>query len=176
VTTLAAGAVWVTLALCGLASHWLSYLAALLVAWTPLAMRGLDDAAETKPHRISGKGVECERRDPRHIHMRFDNISDTIESGAAISVRIVGHDQSERTELFRFALVSSSSKSLCANECPHRIGLGGQEKIPAIQERKRSGIKPTGSRSGTLTRQASERNRLPANLRRLRPETEAGHL
>ena len=46
VTTLAAGAVWVTIALCGLASHWLSSLAALLVAWTTLAMRGLDDAAK----------------------------------------------------------------------------------------------------------------------------------
>jgi adenosylcobinamide-phosphate synthase len=47
VTTLAAGAAWVTIALCGLASHWLSSLAAVLVAWTTLAMRGLDDAAKT---------------------------------------------------------------------------------------------------------------------------------
>ena len=46
VTTLAAGAAWVTIALCGLASHWLSSLAAVLVAWTTLAMRGLDDAAK----------------------------------------------------------------------------------------------------------------------------------
>jgi adenosylcobinamide-phosphate synthase len=47
VTTLAAGAAWVTIGLCGLASHWLSSLAAVLVAWTTLAMRGLDDAAKT---------------------------------------------------------------------------------------------------------------------------------
>jgi adenosylcobinamide-phosphate synthase len=47
VTTLAAGAAWVTISLCGLASHWLSCLAAVLVAWTTLAMRGLDDAAKT---------------------------------------------------------------------------------------------------------------------------------
>ena len=45
-TTLAAGAAWVTIALCGLASHWLSSLAAVLVAWTTLALRGLDDAAK----------------------------------------------------------------------------------------------------------------------------------
>jgi adenosylcobinamide-phosphate synthase len=44
---LAAEAAWVTISLCGLASHWLSYLAAVLVAWTTLAMRGLDDAAKT---------------------------------------------------------------------------------------------------------------------------------
>jgi adenosylcobinamide-phosphate synthase len=47
VTALAAGAVWVTIAFCGLASHWLSSLAAVLVAWTTLSMRGLDDAAKT---------------------------------------------------------------------------------------------------------------------------------
>jgi cobalamin biosynthesis protein CobD/CbiB len=47
VTMLAAEAVWVTISLCGLVSHWLSYLAAVLVAWTTLAMRGLDDAAKT---------------------------------------------------------------------------------------------------------------------------------
>ena len=47
VTMLAAGATWVTIALCGLAGHWLSSLAAVLVAWTTLAMRGLDDAAKT---------------------------------------------------------------------------------------------------------------------------------
>jgi adenosylcobinamide-phosphate synthase len=47
VTALAAGTAWVTIALCGLASHWLSSLAAVLVAWTTLAMRGLDDAAKT---------------------------------------------------------------------------------------------------------------------------------
>jgi len=47
VMTLAAGAAWVTIALCGLAIHWLSSLAAVLVAWTTLAMRGLDDAAKT---------------------------------------------------------------------------------------------------------------------------------
>jgi hypothetical protein len=47
VTTLAAGAAWVTISLCGLASHWLSSLAAVLVAWTTLAMRGLDNAAKT---------------------------------------------------------------------------------------------------------------------------------
>ncbi len=46
-TTLAAGAVWVTITLCGSASPWLSALAAVLVAWTTLAMRGLDDAAKT---------------------------------------------------------------------------------------------------------------------------------
>jgi adenosylcobinamide-phosphate synthase len=45
VTTLAAGAAWVTIALCGQASHWVSSLVAVLVAWTTLAMRGLDDAA-----------------------------------------------------------------------------------------------------------------------------------
>lgn len=47
VTTLAPGAAWFTIALCGLAGHWLSSLAAVLVAWTTLAMRGLDDAAKT---------------------------------------------------------------------------------------------------------------------------------
>jgi adenosylcobinamide-phosphate synthase len=47
VTTLAAGAAWVTIALCGLTSPWLAALAAVLVAWTTLAMRGLDDAAKT---------------------------------------------------------------------------------------------------------------------------------
>jgi len=47
VTTLAAGAAWVTIALCRLASPWLAALAAVLVAWTTLAMRGLDDAAKT---------------------------------------------------------------------------------------------------------------------------------
>jgi adenosylcobinamide-phosphate synthase len=47
VTTLAAGATWVTIALCGLASHWLSSLVAVLVACTTLAMRGLDNAAKT---------------------------------------------------------------------------------------------------------------------------------
>jgi adenosylcobinamide-phosphate synthase len=46
VTTLAGGAVWVAIALCGSVSHWLSSLAAVLVAWTTLAMRGLDDAAK----------------------------------------------------------------------------------------------------------------------------------
>ena len=47
VTTLAGGAAWVTIVLCGLASHRPSSLAAVLVAWTTLAMRGLDDAAKT---------------------------------------------------------------------------------------------------------------------------------
>src|SRR5258708_17749692 len=47
VTTFAAGAAWVTIALCGLASPWLAALTAILVAWTTLAMRGLDDAAKT---------------------------------------------------------------------------------------------------------------------------------
>ncbi len=47
VTTLAGGAVWIAIALCGLAGHWLSSLATVLVAWTTLAMRGLDDAART---------------------------------------------------------------------------------------------------------------------------------
>jgi len=46
VTTLAAGAAWIAIALCGLANYWLSSLAAVLVAWTTLAMRGLDDAAK----------------------------------------------------------------------------------------------------------------------------------
>src|SRR5712692_5409524 len=44
-----------------------------------------------------------ERCDPRHIHVFFENISDSIESGPAISVRIVGHAQSERRKPFRFA-------------------------------------------------------------------------
>lgn len=47
VTMLAGGAVWVAIALCGSVSHWLSSFAAVLVAWTTLAMRGLDDAAKT---------------------------------------------------------------------------------------------------------------------------------
>src|SRR5216683_2125706 len=44
-----------------------------------------------------------ERCDPRHIHVRFENIGDSIESGAAISVRIVGYAQSERRKPFRLA-------------------------------------------------------------------------
>src|SRR5260370_11174949 len=54
VTTLAAGAAWVTIALCGLASHWLSSLAAVLVAWTALAMRSLDDAANVVELSLRG--------------------------------------------------------------------------------------------------------------------------
>lgn len=44
-----------------------------------------------------------ERCDPRHIHVFFENIGDSIESGAAISVRIVVRAQSERRKPFRFA-------------------------------------------------------------------------
>src|SRR5260370_36278667 len=43
------------------------------------------------------------RRDPRHIHVLFENISDPIEGRAAISVRIVGYAQPERGKPFRFA-------------------------------------------------------------------------
>jgi adenosylcobinamide-phosphate synthase len=46
ITTLAAAVTWLAIALCGLASHWLSSVVAVLVAWTTLAMRGLDDAAK----------------------------------------------------------------------------------------------------------------------------------
>src|SRR5579859_6695565 len=42
------------------------------------------------------------RSDARHIHVRFEKISDSIESGAAISVRIVRHAHVERREPFRF--------------------------------------------------------------------------
>src|SRR5216684_4231250 len=43
------------------------------------------------------------RRDPRHIRVLFENISDSIEGRAAIGVRIVGHAQPERSKPFRFA-------------------------------------------------------------------------
>jgi adenosylcobinamide-phosphate synthase len=46
VTTLAAGATWIAIASSGFVSHWVSSLAAVLVACTTLAMRGLDDAAK----------------------------------------------------------------------------------------------------------------------------------
>jgi adenosylcobinamide-phosphate synthase len=46
VTTLAAGTAWVMIASCGAAGPWLASLAAVLIAWTTLAMRGLDDAAK----------------------------------------------------------------------------------------------------------------------------------
>src|ERR1700730_18534906 len=41
------------------------------------------------------------RRDPRHIHVRFQNIGDSIESGVAVSLGIVGHGQPERRKPFR---------------------------------------------------------------------------
>jgi cobalamin biosynthesis protein CobD/CbiB len=47
VTTLATGAVWVTIASSGLASPWLTSVTAVLLAWTTRAMRGLDAAAKT---------------------------------------------------------------------------------------------------------------------------------
>ena len=47
VTTLATGAVWVTIASSGLASPWLTSVTAVLLSWTTLAMRGLDAAAKT---------------------------------------------------------------------------------------------------------------------------------
>ena len=46
-TTLAAAITWLTIELCELGGPWLASLAAVLVAWTTLAMRGLDDAAKT---------------------------------------------------------------------------------------------------------------------------------
>ena len=61
VTTLAGGAAWVTIVLCGLASHRPSSLAAVLVAWTTLAMRGLDDAAKTVELSL-GRNDECAAR------------------------------------------------------------------------------------------------------------------
>jgi adenosylcobinamide-phosphate synthase len=45
VTTIAAAATWVTIASCGLISPGFQSLTAVLVAWTTLAMRGLNDAA-----------------------------------------------------------------------------------------------------------------------------------
>jgi adenosylcobinamide-phosphate synthase len=46
ITTLAAAITWLTIGLCELGGSWLASLAAVLVAWTTLAMRGLDDAAK----------------------------------------------------------------------------------------------------------------------------------
>jgi adenosylcobinamide-phosphate synthase len=105
VTTLAAGAVWVTIALCGLASHWLSSLAAVLVAWTTLAMRGLDDAAKMvelslrrddenaarsampalvgrDPDKLDGAGMICAT-----VESIAENLSDGINRAAFISFR-----------------------------------------------------------------------------------------
>ena len=62
VITLAAGAAWVTIALCALASHWLSSLAAVLVAWTTLAMRGLDDAAKEVEQSLRRDDENAARR------------------------------------------------------------------------------------------------------------------
>src|SRR5258707_4884912 len=81
-----------------------------------------------------------ERCDPRHIHVRFENISDSIESGAAISVRIVGHAQPEREKSFRFAhgvdevaaKASGIEKSVNrATDDPSVLGMGPLEVIRA---------------------------------------------
>jgi adenosylcobinamide-phosphate synthase len=87
VTTLAAGAAWVTIALCGLASHWLSSLAAVLVAWTTLAMRGLDDAAKVVELSLRRDDENAARsampalvgRDPDKLD-RAEMICATVES------------------------------------------------------------------------------------------------
>jgi adenosylcobinamide-phosphate synthase len=87
VTTLAAGAAWVTIALCGLASHWLSSLAAVLVAWTTLALRGLDDAAGVVELRLRRDDENAARiampalvgRDPDKLD-RAGMICATVES------------------------------------------------------------------------------------------------
>jgi len=46
VITVAAGAAWGAITLCGLAAPWLASVAATLIAWTALALRGLDDASK----------------------------------------------------------------------------------------------------------------------------------
>jgi adenosylcobinamide-phosphate synthase len=87
VTTLAGGAVWVAIALCGSVSHWLSSLAAVLVAWTTLAMRGLDDAAKTVELSLRRDDENAARRsmpalvgrDPETLD-RAGMICGTIES------------------------------------------------------------------------------------------------
>src|SRR5689334_16332393 len=47
ITILAAAIIWLTIGLCELGGMWLASLAAVLVAWTTLAMHGLEDAAKT---------------------------------------------------------------------------------------------------------------------------------
>jgi adenosylcobinamide-phosphate synthase len=89
VTTLAAGAAWVTIALCGLASHWLSPIVAVLVAWTTLAMRGLDDAAKAVELNLRREDEDAARsampalvgRDPDKLD-RAGMICATVESVA----------------------------------------------------------------------------------------------
>jgi adenosylcobinamide-phosphate synthase len=46
VIALATGATWVVITLCGVFSAWIAAPAAVLIGWTTLAMRGLDDAAK----------------------------------------------------------------------------------------------------------------------------------
>jgi adenosylcobinamide-phosphate synthase len=62
VTTLATGATWIMIASCSFASHWLSSLAVVLVAWTTLAMRGLDDAARVVELSLRGDDENAARR------------------------------------------------------------------------------------------------------------------
>ena len=87
VTTLAAGAAWITIASCGLVGHWLSALAAVLVAWTTLALRGLDDAARVVELGLRRDDEDAARgampalvgRDPDKLD-RAGMISATVES------------------------------------------------------------------------------------------------
>src|SRR5579863_552754 len=98
------------------------------------------DSTEFRRGRGALPVHSSERCDPRHIHVRFENISDSIESGAAISVRIVGHAQSERRKPFRFAhavdklaaKASGIEKSVnrTAND-PSVLGMGALEVIRA---------------------------------------------
>ena len=89
VTVLAAGSVWAGIALCGQAAWWLATLAAVIVAWTTIAMRGLDDAAqEVERTLLSGDDAAARAaipalvgRDPHRLD-RTDLVAATVESVA----------------------------------------------------------------------------------------------
>ena len=87
ITILAAAIAWLTIGLCGLVGPWLASLAAVLVAWTTLAMRGLDDAAKTVELALRRDDENAARtampalvgRDPEQLD-RAGMICATVES------------------------------------------------------------------------------------------------
>ncbi len=89
VIALASGAAWGTIILCSLASPWLSSVAAILIAWTTLALRGLDDAAGAVERHLRRSDVAAARtalpalvgRDPDRLD-QAGMIGATIESVA----------------------------------------------------------------------------------------------
>jgi hypothetical protein len=75
------------------------------------------------------------RRDPRHIRVLFENISDSIEGRAAIGVRIVGHAQPERSKLFRFAHGIDELAAKASGEPPCRLTAQAKERVIRVNFR-----------------------------------------